>query len=89
MDPFDLRKGRLCNDGIEEEKNCCLRIVTVDNIPHLCIFALRDVNNGEELRYDYGVSNLPWRRKVCFYIVLTCFCARSVIFSISLSQCLF
>jgi hypothetical protein len=29
--------------------------------PYLALFASRDLCIGEELRYDYGVSDLPWR----------------------------
>uniref|UniRef100_A0A8W8LJI4 SET domain-containing protein n=2 Tax=Magallana gigas TaxID=29159 RepID=A0A8W8LJI4_MAGGI len=30
--------------------------------PRLCLFANRDIKAGEELRYDYGEANLPWRQ---------------------------
>ncbi|KAJ8046142.1 hypothetical protein HOLleu_04718 [Holothuria leucospilota] len=30
--------------------------------PRLCLFARRDIGEGEELRYDYGVDDLPWRQ---------------------------
>lgn len=29
---------------------------------YLALFALRDIKIGEELRYDYGVKDLPWRK---------------------------
>ena len=32
--------------------------------PHLCLFAIRDIKQGEELLYDYGVDNLPWMNQV-------------------------
>lgn len=66
FDPFELSKGRFVNDGVHEEKNCCLSVVVVAGVPHLCNFALRFIKKGEELRYDYGVPNLPWRKKVVF-----------------------
>ena len=28
---------------------------------YLALYALRDIMIGEELRYDYGVKDLPWR----------------------------
>ncbi|KAJ8017776.1 hypothetical protein HOLleu_44588 [Holothuria leucospilota] len=31
--------------------------------PHLCLFALREIHSQEELRYDYGQPDLPWRTK--------------------------
>ena len=30
---------------------------------HLCLFAVRPIPANTELRYDYGVSGLPWRKK--------------------------
>ncbi|XP_052242383.1 uncharacterized protein LOC127852468 [Dreissena polymorpha] len=44
-------------------QNCIMKIVPVDDSPRLCIFATRLIAKGEELRYDYGVTNLPWRKK--------------------------
>ncbi|XP_055085618.1 uncharacterized protein LOC129457172 [Periophthalmus magnuspinnatus] len=29
--------------------------------PHLCLFASRDIQPGEEVTYDYGGSDCPWR----------------------------
>lgn len=29
---------------------------------YLALYALRDIAIGEELRYDYGVKDLPWRK---------------------------
>ena len=46
------------------KENTCVRVVMVDGRPHLCIFATKDINIGEELRYDYGIADLPWRKKV-------------------------
>jgi hypothetical protein len=34
----------------------------INGQPHLAIYAKRDINMGEELRYDYGVKDLPWRK---------------------------
>ena len=57
-------EGRMVNDAKKGDalQNCALKIVDVDGIPHLCIFATRDISIDEELRYDYGVDNLPWRK---------------------------
>ena len=35
----------------------------MNNSVHLGLFALRDIKVGEELRYDYNASGLPWRTK--------------------------
>ncbi|KAH3783460.1 hypothetical protein DPMN_161398 [Dreissena polymorpha] len=41
---------------------CVMKIVEVNQTPHLCTFADGDIAIGEELRYDYGVPTLPWRK---------------------------
>jgi len=33
----------------------------IENVPHLLLFATRNIKVGEELAYDYGGQNLPWR----------------------------
>lgn len=48
-------------------QNCVMRIVECENVPHLCLFATRGIENGEELRFDYGVTNLPWRKVSTLY----------------------
>ncbi|KAL5013701.1 hypothetical protein ScPMuIL_007971 [Solemya velum] len=63
FDPFELRKARFVNDGIGEEQNCRMVVVMVDKKPHLCLFSTKNIQIGDELRYDYGVPNLPWRKK--------------------------
>ena len=35
----------------------------LDGVPFLCIYALKDLESNTELRYDYGVNDLPWRGK--------------------------
>ena len=41
-----------------------MRKVLVDGVPHLYLFAAKDIEVGEELRYDYGLHHLPWRIQV-------------------------
>jgi SET domain len=57
------RKGRFVNDGIDHERNAIPKIIEVDGVPHICLFASRSISASEEIRYDYGVCNLPWRKK--------------------------
>lgn len=38
--------------------------VTADGRSHLCLFALKDINPGEEITYNYGDFDRPWRREV-------------------------
>jgi len=40
-----------------------MKVIDVENCPHLCIFSNKRILAGEELRYDYGVDDLPWRKK--------------------------
>ena len=44
----------------DAKQNCVVKIVEVNQTPHLCIFADRDIAIGEELQYDYGVPTLSW-----------------------------
>lgn len=58
------RAGRMINDSTIP--NSVMKVVIVENIPRLCVFALRDISPGEEIRFDYGVPDLPWRDRVLF-----------------------
>lgn len=58
------RAGRWVNDSPSPNCNAAMKIVVVDSIPHLCLFAIKDIAPGEELTFDYGVPDLPWRQKV-------------------------
>lgn len=31
--------------------------------PHLCLFAIRDITVGEEITYNYGGTDWPWRNQ--------------------------
>lgn len=46
------------------EENVCVKIVMEERLPHLCFFASKNIRAGDELRYDYGIADLPWRKKV-------------------------
>lgn len=39
-----------------------IRKVKEGTATYLTLYALRDIEIGEELRYDYGVKDLPWRK---------------------------
>jgi len=62
----------MINDAPKGDKmqNCTMKIVEVDNKPHLCAFATRDISISEELRFDYGVPNLPWRKVLIIYVFI-------------------
>ncbi|KAG9278134.1 hypothetical protein AMEX_G5940 [Astyanax mexicanus] len=53
--------GRLCNDS--EKPNTKVKTVVIQNNPHLCLFAIKDIEVGDEITYDYGGEGLPWRQK--------------------------
>ncbi len=33
----------------------------VDGKVRACLFAIKDIDVGTKLRFDYGVTDLPWR----------------------------
>ncbi len=39
-----------------------MKRIVVEGKPHLCLFAARNIIPGEELTYDYGGSDWPWRK---------------------------
>ncbi|KAF7689308.1 SET domain-containing protein 5-like, partial [Silurus meridionalis] len=52
--------GRLVNDD-HIKPNCKMKRILVEGKPHLCLFALRDIIPGEEITYNYGDGDCPWR----------------------------
>lgn len=56
--------GRLVNDD-DKHPNCNMKKIEVDGKPHLCLFAVTDIKEGDEITYDYGGTDWPWRTKVC------------------------
>ncbi|KAL0146649.1 hypothetical protein M9458_057989, partial [Cirrhinus mrigala] len=56
----DCSLGRLVNDD-RVNPNSRMKTIRVDGRPHLCLFALRNICPGEEITYDYGDSEWPWR----------------------------
>lgn len=51
----------MVNDGVRNMMNCKMQAVS----GRLCLFATKNIDRGSELRYDYGVTNLPWRKVSC------------------------
>lgn len=62
---FSKRMGRFVNDAPRHEHQCNadMEKLFIDYRPVLVLFARRFIKAGEEIRYDYGVKNLPWRCK--------------------------
>ncbi len=48
---------------------CDQQIVDEDKIPHLCAFAITKITAGEEIVFDYGDPDCPWRH-VCKLVFL-------------------
>lgn len=40
-----------------------MKKVVLDGLPHLALFASRDLEKEEQLLYDYDGDDLPWRAK--------------------------
>ena len=61
-------QGRMVNEATPGDPilNAVMKIVIVEKIPHLCLFAFRNIECNEEIRYDYGVPNLSWRKVILF-----------------------
>ncbi|KAJ8039228.1 hypothetical protein HOLleu_16877 [Holothuria leucospilota] len=57
----------MVNDS--ERANCKMKVVVVDGQPKLCLFAIKPIEKDTELRFDYGVKDLPWRKYVSKYLV--------------------
>ncbi|XP_039865655.1 histone-lysine N-methyltransferase SETD5-like isoform X1 [Simochromis diagramma] len=54
--------GRLVNDN-HISPSVKMKILDINGKPHLCLFASRDISPGEEIDYNYGDSDWPWRCK--------------------------
>ncbi|KAI3354602.1 hypothetical protein L3Q82_019106, partial [Scortum barcoo] len=54
--------GRLISDE-HVNPNSKMKTIKIDGKPHLCLFALKDISPGEEITYNYGDFNWPWRCK--------------------------
>ncbi|CAJ1081816.1 uncharacterized protein LOC124850789 isoform X8 [Xyrichtys novacula] len=55
--------GRLVNDD-HKAPNAKMKYLHMEGKPHLCLFAARDISPGEEITYNYGDSDWPWRHKM-------------------------
>ncbi|XP_065096733.1 uncharacterized protein [Paramisgurnus dabryanus] len=65
----DGSHGRLLND--DTKPNSKMKKIVLDGVPHLCLFAITDINEGQEITYDYGGDDLPWRSKRSIKKLLT------------------
>ncbi|XP_061191646.1 N-lysine methyltransferase KMT5A-like [Saccostrea echinata] len=60
------QQGRYANDAAPGDvlQNAVMRCVPNNGLPNLALFASRNIGVGEEVRYDYGVKDLPWRKQI-------------------------
>nr|XP_034299375.1 uncharacterized protein LOC105334630 isoform X2 [Crassostrea gigas] len=74
------RKGRFANDAApgDVHRNASVKCLSSEGKPYLALFADREIEIGEEIRYDYGVPDLPWRKqgKECKKGKKETFCAK-------------
>jgi SET domain-containing protein len=63
----DRKLGRLVNHSIPG--TTYPKVVEVNKTPHVCLFASRDLEMGEQITYNYGVS-LPFVDLVCIDIIV-------------------
>lgn len=63
--------GRLVNDN-HINPNSKMKFLNVEGKPHLCLFATQDISAGEEITYNYGNSDWPWRSKVIRVYIKSC-----------------
>ncbi|CAH3191987.1 unnamed protein product, partial [Porites evermanni] len=54
--------GRLVNNERATKSNCHMKKIAHNNKVNFCLFAKKDIPANTELQYDYGVSDLPWRK---------------------------
>jgi len=53
------------NDLPRRLANCYTKVITMAGRPYVLIFAGKDIDPSEELRYDYGGGDMPWRKVNC------------------------
>ena len=58
--------GRLVKDSPLRFANCTVKKIVHNGTSFLVIYSMRRIAAGDELRYDYGVKGLSWRKKVSF-----------------------
>ena len=46
-----------------------MRKIILDNNTYLCLFAAEEIEKGTEIRYDYGIDDLSWRKEGKYYYI--------------------
>ncbi|XP_056437176.1 uncharacterized protein LOC130374432 isoform X2 [Gadus chalcogrammus] len=55
--------GRLVNDD-HRHPNARMKRIDIAGSTHLCLFALKDIKDGEEIAHNYGGEDCPWRKQM-------------------------
>lgn len=61
--------GWLVNDDVDKA-NCKVQVQEENNTPSLYFISLRDIQPGEEILYNYGHGDYPWRTKVLLFTAI-------------------
>jgi hypothetical protein len=49
--------------------NATVKLKVFGSTEYLCLYAIQDINAGEEILFNYNAENLWWTKKVCqFYL---------------------
>ncbi len=59
----DKSRGRLVNDN-NKKPHCKMRTTDAGGMPHLCLFAIKDIVPGEEITHSYRDADWPWCKQV-------------------------
>ena len=65
--------GHFLNDICRSKANALCDKVVIRNIPHVVFYAKTNIQAGDEIRYDYGVAGLEWRKVSTFISELIIF----------------
>ena len=67
--------GRMVNDSPRQKANSTMKRIAVKGRTYLCLFAVKDLEENTELRYEYGLTDLPWRKQGRNFNMLCVTCA--------------
>ena len=60
-------RARLINHANKKkEVNANGKVLLVNGVPHVAIFAIKDIDVGQEIMYHYGISKLPWKNRLVY-----------------------
>lgn len=54
-----------------EKCNCHAKLASLNGGPHLLLILKKKICAGDEIRYDYGGKDLPWKKVLYCVLVIT------------------